>query len=136
MLDKADNFVIENGKEYLRLTMQKGKQQISIPIYTLFNGKPSQLAKKYIQPDRKYIFDDFTNQHVNRCLKDIAKLAGISKIVHFHLARHTCGTFLIYKGVDVLIVKKILGHKKLETTLIYAKVMDATMENALQKVSF
>jgi site-specific recombinase XerD len=132
----ADNFIIENDKEYLRLTMQKVKQQISLPIFALFNGKPSQLAKKYIQTDRKYIFDEFTNQHVNRCLKDIAKLAGISKTVHFHMARHTCGTFLIYKGVDVLIVKKILGHKKLETTLIYAKVMDATMENALQKVSF
>lgn len=131
-----ENFVTENGKEYLRLTMQKVKQHISIPVHALFNGKPSQLAKRHIQPDRKYIFDDFTNQHVNRCLKDIAKLAGISKTVHFHLARHTCATFLLYKGAPIVVIQSLLGHKKLATTQIYSKVMDATLENELQKISF
>lgn len=131
-----DNFTTENGKEYLKLTMQKVKQQISIPVHALFNGKPSQLAKNHIQPDRKYIFDDFTNQHVNRCLKDIAKLANINKPIHYHMARHTCATFLLYKGVPIVIIQKLLGHKKLATTQVYSKVMDATLENELQKVSF
>ncbi len=132
----ADNFTTENGKEYLRLTMQKVKQHISIPVHALFNGKPSKLAKQHIQPDRKYIFDEFTNQHVNRCLKDIAKLASINKPIHFHMARHTCATFLLFKGVPIVIIQKLLGHKKLATTQVYSKVMDATLENELQKISF
>lgn len=131
-----ENFVVESGKEYLKLTMQKVKQHISIPLHALFNGKPSAIAKNYIQPDRKYIFDEFTNQHVNRCLKEIATEAKVNKPITFHMARHTQATFLLYKEVPIVIIQKLLGHKKLSTTQVYSKVMDATVENALQKVSF
>jgi len=126
-----------DGQIWLILkAMQKTGEPIRIPLYLLFDGKPIEILKAYIQPDRKYIFDDLTNQYVNRCLKDIATLAGIKKNVTFHTARHTQATYLLYKGVNIKTVQKLLGHKKLQTTEIYAKAMDMTVINELEAINF
>ena len=125
-----------DGGAWLEITMQKTSEQIKLPLYLLHNGKPLELLNIYTQPDRKYFFDDLTNQYVNRELKTIAKLAGIQKTVTFHTARHTTATFLLYKGVAVTTVQKILGHKKLQTTQIYSKVMDLTLTKELSKIEY
>lgn len=125
-----------DGNLWIETTMIKTAEPIRLPIYLLFNGKPIEILKKYIQPDRKYIFDELTNQYVNRCLKELATMAGIKKRVTFHTARHTQATYLLYKGVNITTVQKLLGHKKLQTTQIYSKVMDKTMINELEAVKF
>ena len=89
-----------------------------------------------INPDKKRIFQGLTNQYVNRSLKEIAKLAGIDKPVTFHTARHTNATYLLYQGVNVTTVQKILGHKKLQTTQIYSKVMDKTVVKELSAIKY
>ncbi|MDR2854344.1 MAG: site-specific integrase [Prevotellaceae bacterium] len=131
-----ENLKQKDGGVWLETTMQKTNQPIKIPLYLLNNGKPIELLTKYKNPERNYFFDELTNQYTNRALKEIAKLAGINKRVTFHTARHTCATFLLYKGVAVTTVQKILGHKKLQTTQIYSKVMDLTMINELSKISY
>lgn len=107
------------------------QQIVRLPIYQLFNGKPLDILNKYTS-DRKYYFDDYTNQFVNRTLKDIADDAKINKKLTFHTARHTQATYLLYKGVNITTVQKLLGHKKVATTQIYGKVMDMTVINDLQ----
>lgn len=52
------------------------------------------------------------------------------------MARHTTATYLLYKGVSITTVQKILGHKKLATTQIYGHIMDTTIENELKAVNF
>ena len=131
-----DHIVTEDGKQWIVLKMQKTKEMLRIPIYLLFDGKCIEIIERYATPNKKLIFDDFTNQYVNRCLKDIAKEAGINKTITFHQSRHTQATYLLYKGVPVTTVQKLLGHKKLQTTQIYTKVMDRTIVNDLQGVSF
>ncbi len=123
------------GKIYIVLKMEKTKEDLRLPIYMLFNGKPINLLKKHTRENRCLFFDDFTNQYVNRELKKIAVLAGIKgKNLTFHTARHTTATYLMYKGVSMAVVQKILGHTKITTTQIYAKVMDMTTEKELEKV--
>ena len=131
-----DHIVTEDGKQWIVMKMQKTKEMLRIPIYLLFDGKCIEIIERYATPEKKLIFDDFTNQYVNRCLKDIAKEAGVKKTITFHTARHTQATYLLYKGVPVTTVQKLLGHKKLQTTQIYTKVMDRTIINDLQSVSF
>jgi site-specific recombinase XerD len=125
-----------DGNVWIDTTMQKTAEPVRIPLYLLFDGKPTQILNRYTRPDRKYIFDELTNQYVNRCLKELATLAEIEKTVTFHTARHTQATFLLYKGVNITTVQKLLGHKKLQTTQIYSKVMDKTIINELQSVKF
>jgi integrase len=125
------------GKDWLIKTMEKTDENVRIPIYAIFNGKPSDILNKYANFGSIFCFGHLTNQHCNRQLKEIAKLAKIeNKKITFHTARHTTATYLLYKGVSITTVQKILGHKKLATTQIYGHIMDATVENELKAVNF
>lgn len=57
--------------------------------------------------------------------------AGITKNITFHCARHTFAVSLLSKNVDIYTVSKLLGHRELATTQIYAKVMDQKKEEAV-----
>ena len=58
---------------------------------------------------------------------------GINKRISFHTARHTNATLLIYEGVNITTVQKLLGHQSVKTTQIYADVMNETLVKDLKK---
>lgn len=63
------------------------------------------------------------------------QLAGISKRISFHAARHTNATLLIYKGVNITTVQKLLGHKSVRTTQVYTDIMDMTVIQDLENIN-
>ena len=66
-----------------------------------------------------------SNQKMNAYLKEIADVCGIKKKLTMHIARHTFATTVtLSNGVPIETVSKLLGHTKLATTQIYAKVME------------
>ena len=60
--------------------------------------------------------------------------AGITKNITFHCARHTYATLQLTLGTDIYTVSKLLGHKELRTTQIYAKVIDDKKKEAANKI--
>jgi integrase len=60
--------------------------------------------------------------------------AGITKDITFHCFRHTFATLQLFKGTDIYTVSKMLGHKDLKTTQIYAKIVDETKRQAADKI--
>ena len=57
----------------------------------------------------------------------IGVASGIEHL-HPHRLRHTCATRLLNAGMDIVQIQKLLGHEDLNTTMIYARVQDATVE--------
>jgi site-specific recombinase XerD len=66
-----------------------------------------------------------SNQKMNAYLKEIADLCGITKKLTMHIARHTFATTVtLSNGVPIETVSRLLGHTKLATTQLYAKVLE------------
>ncbi len=133
---KREHITTIDGAKWIDTRMIKTDSPIRIPLSLLFKGKPLEILERYSNIEKRYLFDDLTNQYVNRSLKDIAKEAEINKRITFHTARHTQATYLLYKGLSITSVQKMLGHKKLQTTQIYSKVLDQTMIKELKAVEF
>lgn len=70
------------------------------------------------------------SQNTSLELKKWAKQAGVEKEFTFHASRHTFAVLLLYFGADIYTVSKMLGHKELSTTQIYAKVLDKQKQDA------
>ena len=52
-----------------------------------------------------------------------------------YVARHTCATLLLYRGVSITTVQTVLGHQSVKTTQIYSAVTDLTIEKELKKAN-
>lgn len=72
------------------------------------------------------------NHDANVMLSEVVKTAKINKRVTWHTARHTCATLLVYQGVPITTVQKILGHSSLRTTQIYSEIMPRTVVKDLK----
>lgn len=67
-------------------------------------------------------FDMQADAFINRCLKEIAKAAGIKKQLTFHTARHTFATGYLNAGGKVEVLQRILGHADIKTTMVYVHI--------------
>jgi site-specific recombinase XerD len=85
--------------------------------------KLNESAKSFL--DGKNVLNEkFTNEYTNRELKHIAKLVGITKKVTFHVSRHTFATNFLICGGRIEHLQKILGHSKIEETMIYVHIVE------------
>ena len=72
--------------------------------------------------------------YTNDVIRIWCGLAGIDKDITFHCGRHTFATMMLGLGTDIYTVSKLLGHKELSTTQIYAKVMDKNKQEAVSRI--
>lgn len=79
------------------------------------------------------VFRMVENSHFNRTLRSAAPKLGYYKHIHCHLARHTFATTCISLGIPLPATSKLLGHRKLETTLVYAKFIDTYLDKEMKK---
>jgi site-specific recombinase XerD len=76
-----------------------------------------------------------SNQRMNSYLKELADVCKINKELTFHCARHTFATTVtLTNGVPLETVSKMLGHKNLRTTQIYARVLDVKVSEDMKSV--
>lgn len=62
-------------------------------------------------------------------------LLSLAFLLLMHVARHTCATLLLYRGVSITTVQTVLGHQSVKTTQIYSAVTDLTIEKELKKAN-
>jgi site-specific recombinase XerD len=76
----------------------------------------------WLFPSRMSAFDHISPRQFARACQSAAAAAELGKSVHPHMLRHSFATHLLDAGVDIRVIQVMLGHKKLETTAIYARV--------------
>ncbi len=133
---KINNVEYVGEQVFLNFKQQKTKEQVRMPIHLLFNGKPVKIIAKYFKADNLYLFPRITNQATNRLLKVIALSAGIKKTLTFHVARHTFGTLLAMYTKDPYLIKKLMGHSDMETSMTYIHLSNKLIEDKLKKIEW
>ena len=130
---KKANIVTINGEKWIRTRRQKTDTLVEVPLLKI----PESIIEKY----KGYVLPDDTlipissNQKVNAYLKEIADLCGIQKNLSYHLARHTFATTItLSKGVSMESVSKMLGHTKITTTQIYARILNSKVKEEMKLV--
>ena len=98
---------------------------------------PLSILKKYeLKRDGDFLLPVMSNAKYNLYLKEIASICGIEKNVTSHLARHTFATTVTYaNGVSIESISKMLGHTKISTTQIYARIVDKIVSNEMDKLA-
>lgn len=117
---------IKNGK--IHKWTQKTGQMVYIPI-----PKQALALIEYAKNGR--VLHVVNNSSFNKNLKSAASKLGFNRSLHTHLARHTFATSCISLGIPIEVVSKLLGHSVLQTTLIYANYVDATIDRVMSKFS-
>jgi site-specific recombinase XerD len=117
-----------------RLIIRAGKGQRDRLVY--LSESTCQAIQLYLQGSQRQPSDFIWLQKNGQLLSTeslrhhIAKVGAAVGIEHLypHRLRHTCATRLLNAGMDITQIQKLLGHEDLNTTMIYARVQDATVE--------
>lgn len=131
----SKNLVMMDGHLWLTFHSQKTDVKITLPLYLLFQGKAIAILNKY-KPHLELLFHLHANSTINKELDRLRVLAHLDKHFSFHTARHTHATLLIYKGVKITTVQKLLGHRSIKTTEVYSEIFSGTIVKDLQQCEF
>lgn len=122
-----------DGKQWIMTHRQKTDTNVNVPLLNI----PLAILKKYEgKLPHGQLLPVLSNQKLNSYLKEIADICGINKNITFHLARHTFATTTtLSKGVPIETVSKMLGHTNIQTTQIYARVVNEKISMDMQILS-
>jgi integrase len=91
--------------------------------------QPSERIENPVPADA--VFKLPAQQTIDKALKRWATRSGLEKRISFHTGRHTFATLGLKRGIDIYTMSKLLGHRSLESTQIYAKVVDESKRKAV-----
>ena len=121
---------IEGNGYFIKFKQQKTKGIETMPIseqaYSLLGERKEPTDKVF----KGLTYSAYENKHLYQWIG----AAGITKDITFHCFRHTFATLQLSKGTDIYTVSKMLGHRELKTTQIYAKIIDQTKREAADKI--
>jgi site-specific recombinase XerD len=105
----------------LRLWWKEGKRRsVMLPHGWLFPGRSCT--------------DPISTRQINRAIHEAAEAAGIRKRVSPHTLRHSFATHLLEQDVDIRVIQVLLGHSKLDTTALYARVATKTIRSVTSPI--
>lgn len=133
-LKRSDIVIDGDGNKWIHKHREKTGELSTIPLLEI----PEAIMDKY--KDHPQVLADnvaipvFSNQRCNSYLKEIADLAKITKHLTTHTARHTFATMSLNNHVPLETISKMLGHSDINTTRIYARLLDSTVYEDMESM--
>lgn len=128
---KWDEIKTSNGNSYIHKIMEKTKSYVDLPLsQSSLCWLPDKLDDNVFPTSKKWshnkLHDELpaTQWCVNTELSRWAHKAGLNRHITFHMSRHTFATSLLTAGADLYTTSKLLGHKNIGTTQIYADIIN------------
>ncbi len=118
---------IKGGK--IRKQMHKTGDEVYVPLC------PQALALLALPSHSKdgMVLRVTENTFFNRHLRAGAERLGFTNHIHCHLARHTFATLCLTLNIPLDVTSKLLGHREIQTTLIYAKYVNTLLDSEMEK---
>ena len=131
------NIRVMNTEEFTT----KGKRERIIPMNEKVFSILQKMVPKIIDIQKSnYVFKNnrrrFNSEYISKSFKEAVKEAAkenlIDTKIHFHDLRHSFASNLAQKGVSLYVIKELLGHTDIKTTLIYAHLKPENLRNAVE----
>ncbi|RPG32280.1 MAG: site-specific integrase [Muricauda sp. TMED12] len=124
-----------DGKQWISTKREKTDKPVKVPLIP----QAKAILQKYHDINRTGptvgLLPISSNQKTNAYLKEVAAACGIKKHLTFHVARHTFATtVMLSNNVPIETVSKLLGHTKLSTTQIYARVVESKISEDIDNL--
>jgi integrase/recombinase XerD len=123
-----------------KITIKNGKGKIDRIV--MLDKSVLELMRKYweVYQTKEYLFEGakggrYSEKSIQTLVKVATAKAGINKKISSHSLRHSCLTQMIKNGVDLRTVQKIAGHKNINTTAGYIKLMDEDILGTVSPIS-
>ncbi|PXY01866.1 integrase [Marinifilum breve] len=127
-LDWNEIVLASDGEFCMRIRTEKTETETTLPL----SKEALELCGK---PGSGKVFEGLERSMVYQPLKKWIEQAGITKKITFHCFRHTFATLQIALGTDIYTVSKMLTHKHVSTTQIYADLVNSKKRESANKIS-
>jgi len=110
----------------------KSKKERIIPIHPRIASiviKTNSNADDFIFNRKSDI--KFNEDFVSKQFKKSLRAAKLNDDIHFHSLRHSFASNLVQRGVNLYVVKELLGHEDIKTTQIYSHLTQSSLSNAV-----
>lgn len=120
-----------DGGKQIELVQQKTGEPVYIPLSdNALQWLPSKGKKK----DTDNVFDLPHVSTIEKWLGHWGEAAEVKKHLTYHVSRHTFATLTLAYGADLYTVSKLMGHSNIQTTQIYAKIVDENKRKAVELI--
>ena len=132
-LSSKDIAIGMDGEQWIFINRTKTDAASRVPLLPFARGILEKYAKQPEVVNSDRLLPRLSNQRLNSYLKEIGDICGFNKQLTFHCARHTFATTVtLSNGVPIETVGKMLGHKTLRTTQLYAKILDTKVSSDMK----
>ena len=123
---------LERGMLHIR--HGKGSKDRCVPLgKMLCRGIAQYISAEHPQ---QYLFEGTDGEELSQrgtqwVVAQAVKRAGLRKEIHTHTLRHSYATHLLEQGVNILIIKELLGHSHIETTMVYLHIAKPSTQTVI-----
>ncbi len=119
-----------NKNLWIKTNRQKTESRSNVPLLP----QAIRIINKY-QFESDSLLPRISNQKMNAYLKEIAEIVGLDKNLTWYVSRHTFATTVtLGNGIKIENVSAMLGHKTIKQTQHYAKILDSSVSEDMQKL--